>query len=38
MGQKPEPVYLKAGDTVKLGIEQLGQQQQTFVAWRKPDQ
>ncbi|MHB8284852.1 MAG: fumarylacetoacetate hydrolase family protein [Caulobacteraceae bacterium] len=35
MGQKPEPVYLKAGDTVRLGIEKLGEQQQTFVAWRK---
>ena len=30
MGQKPTPVYLKAGDTVELGIEGLGQQKQTF--------
>jgi len=35
MGQKPEPVYLKAGDKVRLGIEKLGEQQQTFVAWRR---
>ena len=28
MGQKP-PVYLKGGETIKLGIEGLGQQQQT---------
>lgn len=34
MGQKPEPVYLKAGDVVELGIEKLGQQRQDFVAWK----
>jgi len=33
MGMKPEPQYLKAGDVVTLGIEKLGEQQQTFVAW-----
>ncbi|KAB7646272.1 fumarylacetoacetate hydrolase family protein [Polymorphobacter fuscus] len=33
LGQKPEPWYLKAGDVVELGIEKLGQQRQTFVAW-----
>jgi 2-keto-4-pentenoate hydratase/2-oxohepta-3-ene-1,7-dioic acid hydratase in catechol pathway len=33
MGMKPEPQYLKAGDMVRLGIEKLGEQQQTFVAW-----
>lgn len=33
MGIKPEPQYLKAGDVVRLGIEKLGEQQQTFVAW-----
>ena len=33
MGMKPEPQYLKAGDVVRLGIEKLGEQQQTFVAW-----
>jgi len=33
MGMKPQPQYLKAGDVVRLGIEKLGEQQQTFVAW-----
>jgi len=32
MGMKPEPVYLKPGDIVTLGIEGLGEQRQTFVA------
>ncbi|MEO1969307.1 MAG: fumarylacetoacetate hydrolase family protein [Sphingomonadaceae bacterium] len=32
MGQKPEPWYLKPGDVVRLGIENLGEQSQTFVA------
>ena len=35
MGQKPEPVYLKAGDTIRLGIEKLGEQRQIVVAWSK---
>jgi len=34
MGQKPNPVYLKAGDVVTLGIEKLGQQRQTVVPWQ----
>lgn len=29
MGMKPEPVYLKAGDTMALGIDGLGEQKQT---------
>lgn len=33
MGAKPNPVFLKAGDVMKLGIEGLGQQQQTVHAW-----
>jgi 2,4-diketo-3-deoxy-L-fuconate hydrolase len=33
LGQKPEPWYLTAGDKVRLGIEKLGEQSQTFVAW-----
>jgi 2,4-diketo-3-deoxy-L-fuconate hydrolase len=33
MGVKPEPVYLKAGDTMHLGIEGLGEQRQTVHAW-----
>jgi 2,4-didehydro-3-deoxy-L-rhamnonate hydrolase len=34
MGMKP-PRFLKAGDTVSLGIEGLGQQAQRIVAWKK---
>jgi 2,4-diketo-3-deoxy-L-fuconate hydrolase len=33
MGQKPNPWYLKAGDTMKLGIAGLGEQNQTVHAW-----
>jgi 2,4-didehydro-3-deoxy-L-rhamnonate hydrolase len=33
MGIKPAPVYLKAGDVVRLGIEGLGEQRQTVHAW-----
>ncbi|MBB6578888.1 ureidoglycolate lyase [Comamonas odontotermitis] len=32
LGIKPVPVYLKAGQTMRLGIEGLGEQQQTTVA------
>jgi len=32
MGMKP-PVYLKAGDIVRLGIDGLGEQKQLFNAW-----
>lgn len=35
MGQKPEPVYLKAGDIVELGIDGLGSARQELVSWRK---
>jgi 2-keto-4-pentenoate hydratase/2-oxohepta-3-ene-1,7-dioic acid hydratase in catechol pathway len=28
LGQKPEPIYLKAGDVVELGIEGLGSSRQ----------
>ena len=34
LGQKP-PLYLKAGDTVRLGIQKLGEQGQTFVEWMR---
>lgn len=34
LGQKPEPFYLKPGDVMTLGIEKLGEQRQTVVAWR----
>jgi len=33
MGQKPAPVYLKAGDEMKLGIAGLGEQRQRVYAW-----
>jgi 2,4-diketo-3-deoxy-L-fuconate hydrolase len=33
MGRKPEPTYLRAGDTVELGIAKLGQQRQSVVAY-----
>jgi 2,4-didehydro-3-deoxy-L-rhamnonate hydrolase len=33
MGVKPSPVFLKPGDVMKLGIQGLGQQQQTVHAW-----
>lgn len=33
MGMKP-PTFLKVGDIVSLGIEKLGEQRQTCVAWR----
>ncbi|MGJ7042424.1 ureidoglycolate lyase [Shinella sp. BE166] len=31
LGIKPEPIYLKAGQTIRLGIEGLGEQQQLTV-------
>jgi 2-keto-4-pentenoate hydratase/2-oxohepta-3-ene-1,7-dioic acid hydratase in catechol pathway len=33
MGQKPEQVYLKPGDRMRLGITGLGEQEQTVHAW-----
>lgn len=33
MGQKPAPIYLKAGDEMKLGIAGLGEQHQRVYAW-----
>ena len=33
MGKKPEPVWLKPGDVVTLGIEKLGEQRQKVVAF-----
>jgi len=35
LGQKP-PVYLKAGDVMKLGVEGLGEQQQRVVPFQHP--
>ena len=33
MGVKPNPVFLKPGDVMELGIENLGQQRQSVFAW-----
>jgi 2,4-diketo-3-deoxy-L-fuconate hydrolase len=33
MGIKPHPVFLKPGDVLRLGIDGLGEQQQTVHAW-----
>ena len=35
MGRKPEPVYLAAGDNIRLGIAKLGEQRQSVIAWRR---
>ncbi|ACL57845.1 fumarylacetoacetate hydrolase family protein [Methylobacterium nodulans] len=35
MGIKPQPVFLKPGDVMRLGIEKLGEQRQAVVAWRR---
>jgi 2-keto-4-pentenoate hydratase/2-oxohepta-3-ene-1,7-dioic acid hydratase in catechol pathway len=34
MGMKPTPRFLKAGDTIRVGIAGLGEQNQKVVAWR----
>ena len=34
-GKKPQPIFLKSGDTIRLGIEKLGEQQQQVIAWRR---
>jgi 2,4-didehydro-3-deoxy-L-rhamnonate hydrolase len=33
LGRKPDPIFLKAGDEMHLGIEKLGEQRQKVVAW-----
>ena len=35
MGRKPEPIYLAAGDSIRLGIAKLGEQRQSVIAWRR---
>ncbi|MDE2450890.1 MAG: fumarylacetoacetate hydrolase family protein, partial [Gammaproteobacteria bacterium] len=35
MGRKPQPLYLAAGDTMRLGIDKLGEQHQSVIAWRR---
>jgi 2-keto-4-pentenoate hydratase/2-oxohepta-3-ene-1,7-dioic acid hydratase in catechol pathway len=34
LGHKPDPIFLKAGDEMHLGIEKLGEQKQKVIAWR----
>jgi 2,4-diketo-3-deoxy-L-fuconate hydrolase len=34
-GKKPQPIFLKAGDSIRLGIEKLGEQQQQVIGWRR---
>lgn len=34
MGRKPQPVFLKTGDVMTLGMDKLGEQRQEVVAWR----
>lgn len=33
LGAKPDPVYLKPGDVMRLGIDGLGEQMQTVYSW-----
>jgi 2-keto-4-pentenoate hydratase/2-oxohepta-3-ene-1,7-dioic acid hydratase in catechol pathway len=35
MGRKPDPIFLKAGDEMHLGIEKLGEQRQRVIPWRR---
>ena len=35
LGQKPEPIYLKPGDVVELGIDGLGESRQVAVEYRQ---
>jgi 2-keto-4-pentenoate hydratase/2-oxohepta-3-ene-1,7-dioic acid hydratase in catechol pathway len=32
-GKKPEPIFLKPGDVMELGVEKLGKQKQKVVAY-----
>jgi len=35
LGQKPNPIYLNAGDVVHLGIDKLGVQRQVVIPWHR---
>src|SRR6188768_2820530 len=35
LGQKPEPVYIKAGDVIELGIDGLGSSRQKAIAYKE---
>lgn len=34
LGMKPEPIYIKPGDVIELGIDGLGSSRQVAVAWK----
>lgn len=34
MAKKPEPIFLRPGDVIHLGIEKLGEQRQNVISWR----
>lgn len=34
LGQKPNPIFLKEGDVMHLGVDKLGEQRQRVIAWR----
>jgi 2-keto-4-pentenoate hydratase/2-oxohepta-3-ene-1,7-dioic acid hydratase in catechol pathway len=34
LGHKPDPLFLKPGDEMHLGIDKLGEQRQKVIAWR----
>jgi 2,4-didehydro-3-deoxy-L-rhamnonate hydrolase len=34
LGRKPDPIFLKPGDEMHLGIDKLGEQRQRVTAWR----
>ena len=34
LGHKPDPLFLRPGDEMHLGIEKLGEQRQRVIAWR----
>jgi 2-keto-4-pentenoate hydratase/2-oxohepta-3-ene-1,7-dioic acid hydratase in catechol pathway len=34
LGHKPDPIFLRPGDEMHLGMEKLGEQRQKVVAWR----
>jgi 2-keto-4-pentenoate hydratase/2-oxohepta-3-ene-1,7-dioic acid hydratase in catechol pathway len=35
IGKKPDPIFLKAGDIMTLGIDKLGTQRQRVIAWTR---
>jgi len=35
MGKKPTAIFLKAGDVMTLGIDKLGTQRQSVIAWTR---